>query len=139
MFKSSLLFYSVFILMLFFCGCKNNKVDIGKALIGYWELRKQKGALKNVTTFKPGNKFLINFKATRFYFFSPNGQMASMGHYRITRDTFRLNGEVSNRIIFKSEIYPEDPSRFFIDFENNQLIIIEDKIAGTTRYYERVK
>src|SRR5829696_3130438 len=105
--RNSLFLFLVFTSML--CGgCKNNKIDIKKALIGTWELRKKTAGPKNVsTTFKPGNRILLVFTENRFHEFS-RGQVASMGHYRIIDDTLKLSGKISKRLIFKPEVYPED-------------------------------
>jgi hypothetical protein len=134
---SSLLFF-IMTPALFIYSCRKNKPDIKHEVIGIWELIKSSsGKNKIVKTFPPGNGIHLFFDSTR-YRQSYNGNMTSMGHYRITRDAM-INGEISDRIFFKAEVYAEDTTRFFINIKDSQLVVTEDFADGVTRFYQRLK
>jgi hypothetical protein len=79
-------------------------------MIGRWQLIKTYNGQTKVSKTFPPNKAITTFDSTRYSEFWDNS-MVSMGHYRIMQDT-KLNGEISDRIFFKPEIYAEDSTRF---------------------------
>jgi hypothetical protein len=132
--------FSIILIFIFLIdGCKTKEIDVRKALIGNWDLRRETVGIKNHSTDFPADSVInLVVSETKYSMFSQTGQMVSMGHYRIIADTMKSSRKVSNRLIFKPEVYYEDTGRFFISINNNQLIITEDSVGGTTLQYERV-
>ena len=137
--RNSLFYFLAALSISWLMGCKNNDVEVRKAIIGNWELKEKTTGSKSVSTiFQSGSGNNLTFEETR-YLQSAKGQMVSMGHYKIVRDTIKSSGKISDRLIFKPEVYPEDSRRFFIEVKNNQLIIKEDSVGGITLLYKRFK
>lgn len=130
---------SVFLALLFglfFFSCKKNspQININEALIGSWELRQTYGGLAGTTTnYPPGNGNIIKFDGTNFL---SNSNPPASYTYKVIQDTFRLNGQISNRLVLNNRL---DLERIFIDITNNLLSITYDAVDAGTSVYARIQ
>lgn len=106
-------------------------------LAGTWELRTDvNGQSGKPTYYAAGNGRIIKFTPTTYEFYE-HGKVTRSGSYTIKRDTFHIQNQLGNRIIYDNA--SEDGVHIFFSIENNKLNLAPDVYDGGAVIYERIQ
>jgi hypothetical protein len=127
-------------------GCKKDKDEPSKDLVGYWELAQAQGGMTPVTTYPAGNGSLLVIKDDTYAYYG-NGQLVKKGTYATMEDnTVAANvclvipaGEFTRRIVFDTSYSAE---KMFYNIADNNLTLMSGCFAvdgGRRTTYRKVQ
>ena len=128
--KYSLFKLSIVFFLSLLASCTKHNQEIIPDPSGRWEASKDIGGEYQGSIFIPGNGNIFEFEASSFKRFQ-TGTLIESGFYKLIKEPFE---NFSYRLILNNDYN----TRYFLNVDNNNLIIATDGIIKTVRLYTRI-